>query len=244
MIGLVFLAIGLMIAPFWSHAEEISSSRVYVASCVAMEPWESAPPRISAYCSFLTRLGQAADVPLESVPEPLARAIASLRDGSVDITILARADNREGAGIEICTPVTVRLLLAFRKGDDDWRRRSLLQGKRFAAPGSDHFFEPYRTAGAFQENVNTMTQGFKMLAAGRVDAVACAMPGCVQAMQEAHFDASKLDFLTVEDVALSVLVARSSPLASNDAALKRLRLACARPAWDIASTDKGAALDR
>ena len=50
MIRLVFLAIVLMIAPFWLHAEENSSSRVYVASCVAMEPWESATPRISAYC--------------------------------------------------------------------------------------------------------------------------------------------------------------------------------------------------
>jgi polar amino acid transport system substrate-binding protein len=80
-----------------------------------------------------------------------------------------------------------------------------------------------------------MTQGFKMLEAGRVDAAACALPGCEQAIRDAHSNPAELDFIAVDETVLSVLVPRSSPLAADQAAMARLRSACERSPPDAGS---------
>jgi len=229
MLRMVFFAIAVMTAPLLSLADQEPSSRsgkTFVGACVAMEPWRDAISQTSVYCSFLSELGREAGIDIESMAEPLPRAIASLRNGSADVTMLAEWDNRDGAGIELCTRGRLKLLLAFRKGDDEWRTLSPLKGKRFAAPDRAHNFERFIAAGAVREPVNTMTQGFKMLEAGRVDAVACALPGCEQAMRDAHSDPAALDFIQVDEAVLFVLIPRSSSLAADAAAMRRLQAAC------------------
>jgi hypothetical protein len=78
MLRMILIVIAVMIAPLSSLADQTPSPRLgktFVGACVAMEPWLDAISQTSVYCSFLSDLGQQAGLAIESVSEPLPRAM-------------------------------------------------------------------------------------------------------------------------------------------------------------------------
>ncbi|WP_139165673.1 substrate-binding periplasmic protein [Chromobacterium amazonense] len=216
-----------MLAWIWwlqtAHAEPVQSSNQ------AIEPWGDAASGDGLAPRFLRWLAAQSGLQLRQDIRPLPRVVEDLKSGQNALALITASTERDGFGLEVCRPTAIRLSVIYR---DAGRTLSLadLQRRPVGILRGTHTLDRFLAeSGADRVFVRDLHQGFRMLRAGRLDAMMCVRPGCGHTLRELSTPADKWAELPISSEPMAVYVSRAHPLAHDAAMLDRLRAACASP---------------
>lgn len=199
-----------------------SAGSVVTISCMSVVPWGDEQTQQGASCSFMDYVAREVGLTVKADVRPLARILEDLRNGTVELTMMVPLPERLEYAVSICEPTRVTLAVAYFKNAGLSSTTDMKVGVLRHSGVLDSFFD----GGGQPVEIKDQTQGFMMLAAGRLDATFCGQPGCDSAIHRAGLDREDLSFTPIHDFPFGVLLSKKSPLAQDHELLARLRAAC------------------
>ena len=210
----------------WLAAPALAAG--YHSSSQDVGPWGDGVSQDGLAPRFIRFVAQQAGLPLSQDVRPLPRVIEELRSGHNALALVTASPERSRFAIELCRPVSIRISVLYHRrgqvspvGPQWFRQRSL--GVLRGTHTLDAFIAQ---SGAQPMEVSDMPQGFRMLQAGRLDAMMCVRPGCGHVLRQQGGQLPNLAEYTLGDEAMALYVSKRSLLAQDAAALARLRTAC------------------
>lgn len=196
--------------------------------------WLALPALAAGYHSSSQDIGPWGDgasqdgLALTQDVRPLPRVIEELKQGRNALALVTASPERSRFAVELCRPASIRISVLYHRrglvspiGPSWFRQRSL--GVLRGTHTLDGFIAQ---SGAAPVEVSDMPQGFRMLQAGRLDAMMCVRPGCGHALRQMGGSLPNLTEYAQGDEPMALYVSKRSELARDAAMLGKLKAAC------------------
>ncbi|UGA39046.1 transporter substrate-binding domain-containing protein [Chromobacterium haemolyticum] len=200
----------------------------YHSSSQDIGPWGDGASQDGLAPRFIRFVAKQAGLTLTQDVRPLPRAIEELRNGRNALALVTASPERAGFAVELCRPVSIRISVLYHRrgqvspiGPQWFRLRSL--GVLRGTHTLDGFVAE---SGATPVEVSDMPQGFRMLQAGRLDAMMCVRPGCGHALRQMGESLPNLAEYVHGDEPMALYVSKRSELARDAVMLGKLKTAC------------------
>ncbi|OHX11501.1 hypothetical protein BI347_17705 [Chromobacterium sphagni] len=200
----------------------------YQSYTLAIEPWGVLDTDRGVGPDFIRFLAAQAGFEVTAGARPYLRVIDGMRSGDNAINLGIPTAERNRYGIAICTIGSVKVSLVYlqsagRRHDAAASFAGMTIGE---LRGSRTLEEFDRAIPHGKVLLSDMSQGLRMLGAGRLDATVCVRPGCGNLLKDAGVDPTLLGEWLFTEQPLEIYVSRASSLSQDAAAMLRLRLAC------------------
>ncbi|POZ63431.1 hypothetical protein C2I19_03530 [Chromobacterium alticapitis] len=199
----------------------------YQSYTLAVEPWGILDTDRGVGPDFIRFLAEQAGFVVDARAWPYLRVIDGMRSGENAINLGIPTPERERYGIAICTIGSLKVSLLYRRAGAKHPNAASFAGMSIGE------LRGSQTLGVFDRAVphktvmiNDMSQGVRMLAAGRLDATVCVRPGCGNVLDQAGIEAEQVGEWLLSEQPLAIYVSRESALSRDTATMLRLRLAC------------------
>ncbi|QEL55681.1 substrate-binding periplasmic protein [Chromobacterium paludis] len=200
----------------------------YQSYTLAVEPWGILDTDRGVGPDFIRFLAERAGFTVDARAWPYLRVIDGMRSGENAINLGIPTPERDRYGIAVCTIGSLKVSLLYGRGAG--RRHD--NAASFAGMSIGEL-RGSRTLEAFdravphkQVLISDMSQGVRMLAAGRLDATVCVRPGCGNVLDEAGLEERQVGEWLFSEQPLAIYVSRASALSRDSSTMLRLRLAC------------------
>ena len=208
-----------------------------VAYSVPVAPWTYPEhPDQGVAPEYLSYLFHEAGIPLKVDTLPYLRVINRLRNGSNAAALLIPDSERDQFALRLCTVATIRSGIIYKKARFPSLDIQHLHGLTIGVPLGTHALDALKADSSITLHpIESITQGVKMLEAGHLDATFLSSPGSNLVMEQQKLPASDYGWLEIESSPVVVYLSRRSLIASDPAAVARLRRICegkARPVMD------------
>ncbi|WP_227104678.1 substrate-binding periplasmic protein [Chromobacterium rhizoryzae] len=200
----------------------------YHSSSQDIGPWGDGASQDGLAPRFIRFVARQAGLALTQDVRPLPRVIEELKQGRNALALVTASPERSRFAVELCRPASIRISVLYHRrglvtpiGPSWFRQRSL--GVLRGTHTLDGFIAQ---SGAAPVEVSDMPQGFRMLQAGRLDAMMCVRPGCGHALRQMGGSLPNLTEYAQGDEPMALYVSKRSELARDAAMLGKLKAAC------------------
>ncbi|MCP1291337.1 transporter substrate-binding domain-containing protein [Chromobacterium sp. S0633] len=200
----------------------------YHSSSQDIGPWGDGASQDGLAPRFIRFVAREAGLALTQDVRPLPRVIEELKQGRNALALVTASPERSRFAVELCRPASIRISVLYHRrglvtpiGPSWFRQRSL--GVLRGTHTLDGFIAQ---SGAAPVEVSDMPQGFRMLQAGRLDAMMCVRPGCGHALRQMGGSLPNLTEYAQGDEPMALYVSKRSELARDAAMLGKLKAAC------------------
>ena len=213
------------------------------AYTVPVAPWTFPDdPARGVASEYLRYLFASANIPMQFDTLPYVRVINGLRDGSNVAAMLIPDAERDAFALRLCQVTTIRSGILFKKARFNSLRASgpdathdpgdlnglhALHGLTIGVQRGTHALDKLeKVPGIRLYSVRSVEQGLKMLQMDRIDATFLSSPGKEIMLRASGLTPADYDWLEVDVAPVVIYISRKAALASDGAALQRLRTAC------------------
>ncbi|MCD0492678.1 transporter substrate-binding domain-containing protein [Chromobacterium violaceum] len=220
----------LLVWLVWTSAA-VAGPAPFHSYTLAVEPWGVADSDRGVGPDFIRFLAARSGVPVQAEARPYLRVIDGMRSGVNAINLGIPTEERERYGIAICEVATLSVSLVYLKREGRTHASAdSFSGLAIGELRGSHTLDAFdRMVRHDKVLLGDMEQGARMLAAGRLDATVCVRPGCGNVLDETGLAADALGEWRLDEQPLRIYVAKSSRLAGDADAMRRLRQACESP---------------
>jgi len=231
----ITLILGALISTCPVQAQ--SAAEPLVADTVPVLPWTfPSHPDQGVAPEYLAFLFHEAGIPLKLETQPYLRAINSLREGSSVAALLIPDAERDQFALRLCEVTTIRSGVIYKKARFHNLDAQHLTGLVVGVPLGTHALDKLNTVErVLLHHIDSVSQGLQMLQVDHLDASFLSSPGSNLVLEQANLSANDYGWLEVESSPVVVYISRHSVIASNPAAMARLKAVCegkARPVMD------------
>ncbi|UTH73391.1 ABC transporter substrate-binding protein [Chromobacterium sp. IIBBL 290-4] len=200
----------------------------YRSFTLAVEPWGIIDTDRGVGPDFVRFLADQAGFAVTAESWPYLRVIDGMRTGENAINLGIPTPEREKYGIAICSIGSVKVSLLYRAASGAKRdAASSFSGMAVGELRGSRTLDDFDRAVPHKKVlISDMSQGIRMLEAGRLDATICVRPGCGNILDGQGGEVRGLAESRLTEQSLAIYVSRASPLSRDAAAMLRLRLAC------------------
>jgi hypothetical protein len=199
-----------------------------VAVTVPVLPWTfPSHPDQGVAPEYLAFLFHEAGIPLKLETQPYLRAINSLHDGSSVAALLIPDAERDQFALRLCEVTTIRSGVTYKKRRFHNLDVQHLGGLTVGVPLGTHALDKLNTIErVLLHHIDSVSQGLQMLQVDHLDASFLSSPGSNLVLKQANLSSSDYGWLEIDSSPVVVYISRNSAIASNPAALARLKTAC------------------
>lgn len=207
------------------------------AYTVPVAPWTYPEhPDQGVAPEYLSYLFHEAGIPLKVGTLPYLRAINGLRDGSNTAALLIPDAERDQFALRLCTVTTIRSGILYKKARFPSLDAQHLHGMTIGVPLGTHALDNLKENTSLTlHNLESISQGVKMLQVDHLDATFLSSPGSNLVMEQENLPSNEYGWLQIEESPVVVYLSRRSPVANEPDALARLKNVCesrAKPVMD------------
>ena len=217
------------------NSPDCAGAAPLTAYTVPVAPWTFPEhPARGIAPEYLRYLFDTAQVDANISTLPYLRAINGLRDGSNIAALLIPDSERDVFALRLCEVTTIKSGLLYKKSRFKNMTLENLDGLTVGVQRGTHALDKLANVPKLRrEMIDSIDQGVRMLQVDRLDASFLSNPGIGSMMQSLGLSQDDYGWLEIDSAPVIIYISRKSPLAADDAALKRMKAVCEGPGKQV-----------